>query len=174
MNTLNGIAIVCLVGSALVASTPQTKDALPPLIVPRRMQAQFSLERSSMLWTDSLYSPSKSNLYVLSLEPEVDVGKHVIGIDLVLRDAKKPKAGENLLNPSGKWHGLQPYSFTARDLLDGADRSAFGAHRTITVTSEGLDIRIHVLDVSVNTLLDGTHQIDKLSLSISAENLHNF
>ena len=50
-------------------------------------------------WTDHLDSRSNKKLYVLSLEPEVDVGNHVIGIDLVLRNAEEPNTDENLPSP---------------------------------------------------------------------------
>jgi hypothetical protein len=107
------------------------------------------------------------------MEPEADVGKHVIGVDLVLRNADEPKTDENLLSPPGNSHGLQPYNFVASDLLHGADRSVFGARRSIKVTSRKLNIVIQILDVKFRTLSDGTQEIDDLKLSVSVDNLPN-
>ena len=171
MNLLNGFSIACVLALASTPfATPKQNGKLAH-IVPKQMQAQFSQGAPKAVWTDNLYSLSNKKLYVLSLNPEVNVGKHVVGIDLVLRNAEESEARKNLLSPTGKWHGLQPYNFVASDLLHGAERSAFGARRSIKVTSGGLDIEIQVLDVKVGALPDGTQEIDELKLSIFADNL---
>ena len=107
----------------------------------------------------------------MSLEPEVNVAKQVIGVDLVLRNAENPKTDENLLRPAGNWHGLQPYNFVATDLMHGADKSVFSARRSIKVTSKKLTVLIQILDAKIRALPDGTHEIDDLKLAISVENL---
>lgn len=134
------------------------------------MQAEFSQEAAKRMWTDYIYSSENKKLYSLSLKPEVDVGGHITGIDLILRDVGNPKVTENLLDPIGNWHGLQPYSFMANDLLHGADASAFGTRRIITVKGRGLDISIQILNVRVSALPDGTHEIDELKLSLAVHN----
>lgn len=142
-------------------------------IAPKQMQAEFSQGTSTTTWTDYLYSPSNKKLYILSLEPEVNVAKHVIGVDLVLRNAEKPKTDENLLSPAGNWHGLQPYNFVATDLMHGADRSVFGVRRSIKVTSRKLNVVIQILDEKISASPDGTQEIDVLKLAVSADNLPN-
>ena len=82
------------------------------------MHAQFSQRDSAKTWTDHLDSPANKKVYTLSLEPDRDVGKHVINVDLVLRDADEPKTNEKLLSPAKNWHGLQPYNFVASDTAE--------------------------------------------------------
>ena len=172
MTILNAISIAC-VAVVLTPFTPPKQDGELARIVPKQMQAQFSQGASTKAWTDHLYSPSNKKLYVLSLVPEVDVGKHAIGIDLVLRNAEKPKTGENLLSPTGNWHGLQPYNFVASDLKHGADGSVFGARRSIKVTSRKLNVVIQILGVKSRALPNGTLEIDDLKLSVFVDNLPN-
>jgi hypothetical protein len=171
MNNLNGISIVWALALASAPFTPQKQDIASARIVPKQMQAEFSRAASKKVWTDYIYSPTNKKLYVFSLEPQLDVGNHIIGIDLLLRDAERPKSDENLLNPPRPWHGLQPYSFMASDLLHGAGGSAFGAHRTIRVRGRGLDVGIQILVARISALPDGAYQIDELKLSVTADNM---
>jgi hypothetical protein len=85
----------------------------------------------------------------LSLEPDFDVGKHVVGLDLVLRPLNASRHTRNLLEPTTRWHGYQKFIFAASDFANGADRSILGAVRDIPVTRLGLVVRIRVLDVKV-------------------------
>jgi hypothetical protein len=171
MNFLNGISVACVLAILSTPFAPQKHDAKLVRIVRKQMHAQFSEPDSARAWTDHLDSIANKKAYTLSLEPELDVGKHVVGVDLVLRDADEPKTSENLLSPSTNWHGLQPYNFVASDLLNGSDRSAFGSRRSIKITSRELDIEIQILDVTLRTLPDGTQEIGELKLAISADNL---
>jgi hypothetical protein len=171
-----GIILYGTLAGASFASAPFTvQEQGVPLtsIAPKQMQAEFSREDSTKTWTDHLYSPSNRKLYVVSLEPEVNVAKHVIGVDLVLRNAEKPKTAENLLSPVGNWHGLQPYNFVATDLMHGADKSVFGACRSIKVINRKLNVVIRILDEKIRALPDGTQEIDVLKLAVSVDNLPN-
>jgi hypothetical protein len=159
--------------SACFASAPQKREVPLPSFAPKQMQAEFSRENSTKPWTDHLYSPSNKKLYDLSLEPEVNGAKHVIGVDLVLRDTENPNTDGNLLRPARNWHGLQPYNFVATDLMHGAEKSVFGARRSIKVTSKRLNIVIQILDAKIRALPDGTHEFDDLKLAVSVENLPN-
>jgi hypothetical protein len=143
------------VTGALVSTpfAPQKRDAKLTRIVPKQMHAQFSQGDSTKVWTDHLDSPAKKTIYTLSLEPDLDVGKHVIVVDLVLRDADEPRTNENLLSPAKNWHGLEPYNFVASDLLHGADRSVFGARRSIKITGRELDVEIQIVDESLGRCL---------------------
>jgi len=171
MSVLNGILIVWAFALASARLTAQKHDVSLARIAPKQMLAEFSRGTSKKAWTDYIYSPANKKLYVLFLEPQVDVGNHIIGIDLLLRDAKKPKVDENLLNPPGPWHGLQPYSFMAIDLLHGAGGSAFGAHRTVRVRRRRLDVGIQILEVRVSALSNGGYQVDELKLSVQVDNV---
>ena len=173
MNFLSWVSVACVLTLVSTPSAPQKHVAALALIVPKRMHAQFSQRDSAKTWTDHLDSPANKKVYTLSLEPDRDVGKHVIDVDLVLRDADEPKTNENLLSPAKNWHGLQPYNFVASDLLNGADRSVFGARRSIKITSRELDIEIQILGVKIGALPDGAHEIDELKLEISAHNFPN-
>jgi hypothetical protein len=173
MSILNRTSIACMLSLVSISFSPPRQDTKLVRIVPKQMQIQFLRGASKEVWADQLYSPSNKKLYILSLEPELDVGRYVVGVDLVLRDAEEAKTDENLLSPAGNWHGLQPFNFMASDLLHGADKSAFGARRTIKVTSRRLNVAIQILDSKVRTSPEGTHEIDELKLSISADNLPN-
>jgi hypothetical protein len=162
------VAAVLILASIVPAQQTRESPSIP--IVPKQMQAEFLRIDSENIWTDYIYSSNATKLYVLSFEPQVDVSKRIIGIDLVLRDVKNPKKDENLLNPTGIWHGLQPYSFMAQDLLHGPSESAFGRERSIAVRSRGLHFTVELLDVKVSGGSDGAHQIDSLKLSIAADN----
>jgi hypothetical protein len=159
--------------SASFASVRQEQGVPLTSIAPKQVQAEFSLKNSTKPWADHLYSPSNKKLYDLSLEPEVSVAKHVIGVDLVLRNADNLKTDENLLRPAGNWHGLQPYNFVATDLMHGADKSVFGLRRSIKVTTKKLTVVIQILDEKIRALPDGTQEIDDLKLAISVDNLPN-
>jgi hypothetical protein len=172
-----GIILYSTLAGPSFASAPftlQEQAVSLERIAPKQMQAEFSQEDSTKAWTDHLYSPSNKKIYVLSLKPEVNLAKNVIGVDLVLRDAEKPKTDENLLSPAGIWHGLQPYNFVATDLILGADRSAFGARRSIKVRSRKLNVIIQILAAKIIASPDGTQEIDVLKLAISVDNLPNF
>jgi hypothetical protein len=135
------------------------------------MHAEFSRAASKEAWTDFICSLKGTKLYVLSLEPPVDVGERIIGIDLVLRDTDKPKDTDNLFNPHGNWHGSQRYNFMADDLLRGASGSTFGKNRSIAVKNRDLIFAVELVDVKLSVRPDGSHVIDDLKLSISVDNL---
>jgi len=86
------------------------------------------------------------SVYELRLLPTVDVSGHVVGWDLELSPASDRDA--NLLEPSGNWHGLQPFNFLGRDFVDGARGSPFGAKRRIPVrgTSNSLVVNVKSSD----------------------------
>jgi hypothetical protein len=172
-------AVIILYGmlaSASFASGPcaprQQGDPLAR-IAPKQMQAEFSRKDSTKTWTDYLYSRSNKKLYVFTLQPDLNAAKQVIGVDLVLRDARNPNTDDNLLSPAGNWHGLQQYNFVATDLKHGADKSVFGARRSIKVTRKKLTVVIQIQDEKIRALPDGTQEIDDLKLAVSVDNLPN-
>lgn len=174
MNISSGMSVI---GALILALAPcalqqhQKQGIALSRIAPEQVEVEYSRGALTNGWMHYIYSAARKKLYVFSLEPQIDNAKHVIGIDVVLHDADKPNADENLLNPPGNWHGLQPYSFMASDLVNGPVKSAFGLHRIITVTNRGLNIGIRILDVKIGTLPDSAHEISELKLSLSADNL---
>jgi hypothetical protein len=117
--------------------------------------------------------------YRLSLEPEIDVANHVIGLKLVLRDARDGQDGDNLLYISPRWHGYQKFIFAAADFIYGPARSTYGKVREIRIDRLRLDVRINVSDVSVKPIVEtpekvGHFAFEKMKLQVDVHNLaHN-
>jgi hypothetical protein len=139
-------------------------------ILPLQAKADFSRSSSAKPWSTYLVSQGGKRTYKLFLEPEYDKNRVLIGVDLQLVDARG-SADVNLLNPHD-WHGLQPYDFVASDLIQGAEKSTFGAHRTITVEGRGIAVQIDIIKVQVSPATGGGYQIDDLALSIAVDNNH--
>jgi hypothetical protein len=109
--------------------------------------------------------------YLLSLEPDFDAGHHVVTLELVLRRPSDRSDAPNLLDPTGRRHGLQSYDFAADDLAQGVQKSAFGERRTVSLKKLGLVIRIAVVKVAVSSISSGSYKIDSLDLQIEVDNL---
>jgi hypothetical protein len=112
-------------------------------------------------------------IYVLSLEPDFDERHRVVTLEVVLRLAHDKGEAQNLLAPTGVWHGYQPYMFAGSDFALGPDKSVFGPRRTISVQRLGLVVRIVVSGVKVSPTsgipgLD--EQLDSLDLQIEVDN----
>jgi len=87
--------------------------------------------------------------YELFLEPQPEESGVVVGWDLVVfRPAHRE---ENLLEPAGNWHGIQPFSFLAGDLRAGPERGVFGAQRTIRVRGTPATVQVRVVRAQVTT-----------------------
>jgi hypothetical protein len=153
----------------LVLNLLLPNSAARPEITPLRTSATFSAQSPQNRWSVPIKSPDGSTAYVLSLDPDFDVGHHVVTVELVLRPGAKPHA-PNLFDPTRRRHGLQVYDFAADDLASGAQKSAFGAKRTLSVKSLGLVVRIHVSKVRVSTASAGNYQLDALELQIEVDN----
>src|ERR1700687_3442041 len=82
-------------------------------IVPLRTAARLTTQSSESRWSVPVQSSNGQVAYALSLQPEIDVGNHLVSAELVLRPAGNNAATSNLLQPRGNWHGLQPYMFPA-------------------------------------------------------------
>src|ERR1035441_3396478 len=90
----------------------------------------YSLKSSSHPSSLHLKSP-RGATYRLSLIPDFDIGKHVVVLELVLQRRGRKRDDSNLLHPTGKLHGYQPYSFAASDFARGAQNSIYGDLRVI-------------------------------------------
>ena len=141
-----------------------------PQIIPLRTTARFSAQSPENLWSVPIRSADGRAAYVLSLEPDFDVGRHIVSLDLVLRHPGDKADGGNLLDPTGKVHGLQPYDFVADDLVEGVQKSAFGAKRTVTLKNLGLLVRIDVLKAMVVPTSTRDHEFDTLEVQIEVDN----
>jgi hypothetical protein len=106
------------------------------------------------------------------MEPDFDVGHHVVSLGLVLRKSRAKAGAPNLLDPTGRRHGLQAYDFTANDLAQGAQKSAFGEKRTVPLKSLGLMVRVAVSKASVSPVSVDKYQFDVLDLQIEVDNLN--
>ncbi len=141
-------------------------------------QTVLFYSRQSALQTSStlLKSPNGAT-YRLSLVPELDVGKHVVVLYLVLQKASRKKDDSNLLDSTGKLHGYQPYFFAASDFTRGAQKSAYGELRVIDLHQLGMEIRVKVAGVNVEPTLTSSsqgpgYQFSNLTLEIATQSLN--
>jgi hypothetical protein len=144
-----------------------------PRIVPLRTSATFSAQSPENRWSVPIKSPDGSTAYVLSLEPDFDVGHHVVTLELVLRRPGDKTDAPNLLDPTERRHGLQAYDFAADDLAHGAQKSAFGEKRTVSLKNLGLVLRIAVSKALVSPISAGNYQFGSLELQIELDNVES-
>ena len=150
--------------------------SLPPLamatpkITPLKTNATFSARFPESRWSAPIQASDGRVAYVLSLEPDFDVDHHVVTLELVLRRAGAQRDAPNLLDPTRKRHGLQAYDFAANDLVNGAQKSAYGENRTVLLKSLGLMVQIDVAKAVVSRASAGTYQVDALELQIRVDN----
>ncbi len=144
-----GILLAAFLAAALSFSHQLSAQ---PRIAPTHTTATFSLEGADSPWSVPIKTANGRAAYVLSLEPQRDVGNRPVGVELILRRANSRSDGQNLLAPTGNWHGLQAYDFPGRDLAQGTQKTAFGEKRTIVVERLGLKVRIVLLSAKVSPL----------------------
>jgi hypothetical protein len=150
------ILAVSLVAPLSLVSSAATK----PTIVPLRTSVTFSSQSPENRWSVPIKSPDGSTVYVLSLEPDFDVGRHVVTLELVLRHPGDKTDAPNLLDPTGRRHGLQAYEFAADDLARGMQKSACGEKRTVSLKKSGMVVRIAVSKATVSPISAGNYQLD--------------
>ena len=154
----------------LVAVAAPPHAPIKQRIVPLRTTAVFSAQSPDNRWSGPITFADGTAAYILSLEPELDHGHHPITVELTLRRVDDRTDDSNLLDPTAKLHGLQPYDFAADDLAEGPQKSAFGRVRKVSLKNLGLVIRITVLKAIVSPISGGHHQFDGLELQIEADN----
>ncbi len=139
-------------------------------VVPLKTSVTFTAQHLEQRWSAPIRTSDGHVAYILSLEPDFDVGGHVVTVELVMRRAGAKSDAPDLLR--GSLHGLQPPDFAANDLAHGIKNSAFGEKRTMSLTKLGLQLRVGVKDatVSPNPTVGG-YQLDTLSLDIEVDNL---
>jgi hypothetical protein len=108
--------------------------------------------------------------YVISLQPDVDANHHVVVLTLVLHRPGDRADAPNLLDPTGKVHGYQRYTFAASDFEHGVKRSAYGERRTIDLARLGMEVRIRVNRAAVRVIPPSaagiSYEFDELALRI--------
>jgi hypothetical protein len=132
--------------------------------------ATFSSKFPENRWSVPLKSTDGQTLYILSLEPDFDTRRHVITVELVLQHPGAKADSPNLLDPTGKRHGLQPYQFPSAGFVQGIDKSTFGRKRTVVLKKLGLIVEMTVLKAEVSPTTSGNaggYQIDTLEVHIT-------
>jgi hypothetical protein len=158
------VTALLVVWSLFVSPTAKAR------IIPLHTSAEFSSQASGNRWSVPIKSTDGSTAYVLTLEPGFDVGHHVVTLELVLRHPGDKADAPNLLDPTGKRHGLQSYDFAADDLAHGVQKSAFGGGRMVSLKKLGLVVRIDVLKATVSSVSAGSYQLDALELRVEVDN----
>jgi hypothetical protein len=156
------------VSSLILCLLPSS--AAKPQIIPLRTTATFSARSPQNRWYVSIKSANGSTAYVLSLEPDFDVGHHVVTLELVLRRPGENNDAHNLLDPTGRRHGLQPYDFAADDLAMGVQKSALGKKRIVSLKNLALVVRMAVSKATVSPTSAGNYQLDALNVEIEVDN----
>jgi hypothetical protein len=96
-----------------------------------------------------LTDPRTGKHYKVALEVDPDVNGRADAVDLVLY---RPGSNEDLLMPFGPFHGLQPYDFVGLDLLQGAEKSTFGAIRSLPIRRTATKLVVRVEEVQVRPI----------------------
>ncbi len=154
---------------ALGAGTLPGFAVAKPKIVPFQTRMTFS-SRSRGHQSLRIKSIDGNTAYILSLEPDLDVGNHVVTVELVLQRPNDKAGASNLLDPTGKLHGLQSYDFAANDLAQGGPKSVFGQKRIVRVDRLHLVIRVVVSGAAVHPIASSNYQIDELTLNVEVDN----
>ena len=150
---------------ALVALGAPDVEAVAP-INNLHVNAHFSAASLKEPWSASMTRADGSTAFVLSFSPELDTAKNVVGVDLVLHRPDACPDDDNLLAPTGNWHGLQAYMFPAEDFLKGPSETVMGPKRAIVVKRLGLVVEIRVINAAVKQVMPDHHSLDSLDLQI--------
>jgi hypothetical protein len=142
-----------------------------PRIVPLRTNMIFSAHAKQKYSSAVIRSINGREIYALSLEPDFDVGHHVVRLELMLRWLGDTTNARNLLDATGREHGLQSFDFAADDLARGVSKSAFGENRTVLLRNLGLIVRVNRLPVAVSPVAAGQYQLEHLEVQIRIDNL---
>ena len=139
-------------------------------ILPLHVDASVSTQPGKSSWNTPIKGAGGAEVYVLSLEPDFDVGDNIVTVELVLRRAGSLSDAPNLLDPTGSRHGLQMYDFAANDLAKGPEASVFGAKRVVVLDRFGLVVTAEILSATVKQVSSGNYRLDRLDLQIEVNN----
>ena len=84
-------------------------------------------------------------------------------LELVLRRPGDDTDASNLLDRTGRRHGLQAYDFAADDLAQGVRKSAFGEKRTVPLEDLGLVVRFTISKAVVSLISARNYKLDEWS-----------
>jgi hypothetical protein len=157
---------------ALLVLCPLANAAANPRIVPLQTSAAFFSAVPENRWSVLIRATDGRIAYVLSLEPEFDIGNHLVTLELVLRRSGDKANATNLLAPNERWHGLQPWMFNANDLASGPQKSGFGNTRSLSLKRLGLMLKMDISDAAVSPISSGSYQLDAIHLQVEIENWH--
>jgi hypothetical protein len=144
--------------------------AAKPRIIPVRTSVSFSPYSSKDRWSFPIKTADGSTVYVLSLDQDFSDGNHLAVVTLVLHRFADKLGAQNLLDPPGIWHGIQPCDFVANDLAYGIQKSVFGEKRIIPRKDLGLVVRIAASTATVSPTSNGDYQLDAITLQIEVDN----
>ncbi len=117
-----------------------------------------------------------SAAYALMFLPQRDFKGNIVSIDLVMHRPHAAPNARNLLEPEGRWHGLQDYNFNAIDFVDGPERSIMGPTRTIQIKNRKLSVSFTILKADVAPLTNKSSERDdyifkELVVDVAIDNL---
>jgi len=129
-----------------VAQRTSAQPAISPVHAELRYPSNSHGEQGSI----PVRKTSGQIAYALSLEPQTDAARHVIGLELVLHNAHAEKdGGDNLLYRSPLWHGYQSFIFAASDFVHGPEKSTYGRVRQFHLDRLRIDVRLEVSAATV-------------------------
>lgn len=141
-------------------------------VIPLRSTATFSADSPEKEWSVPIKSSDGFVRYILWLEPDFDTEHHVVTVELVLQKRGDKPNGPNLLDPTGRRHGLQAYDFAASDLAKGVQKSAFGKNRTIPLKNLEMIVRVVISSAKVARISAAKYQLEALKLKIEVNNIN--
>ena len=94
------------------------------------------------------HSP-RGETYWFRLSPDRDVDGNDIVVELVMQGTSSSSRKANLLDATGRLHGMQKWTFAASDLANGAQRSVYGTARAIDLPKLGITVEATVARVGV-------------------------
>jgi hypothetical protein len=142
-------------------------------VIPYNGILTYPSEKNQTLSSIPIRSSAGAVLYDLSLEPDFDVGHHVVVLNLVLRGPADSSDSPNRFDPTSKAHGYQKYVFAASDFSNGIQKSMYGKKRTIELDSSGVEVQIDVQAATVSAVpatRGGEHQFVRLTLRVEVNN----
>lgn len=161
----------CLAALALLLLAGHARAQIIPL--------HGTLEYSAVSdqWPDlTVKAANGSPAYIFTLLPQRDVDRNLTHIDLVLHRPGTSPDASNLLEPPGRWHGLQPYDFNAIDFRNGAEKSIGGKTRTIGIKSRKLTVTFSISKVELAAVANpptetSAYAFTAFAVDIDIENL---
>lgn len=143
MNVIAQSLLVVLVSASASASgAPATNHAT--------FKATLGYPPGSRVPTTSRdFQSPHGQAYRFRLDPQRDVDGNDIVVELVMQGASGSSHGSNLLDATGRLHGMQKWFFAASDLAHGPERSVYGDARTIDLPRLGITVEAKVVRVEV-------------------------